>query len=145
LRLVGGYRRSNFHNWRRLDFLDRRSFSTHSRSQLLHQPGNGLFGHGGRWRHGCGSFDRFRGNRRWRLDRHWLVNFHRLSFDDRRFRSRNDCALHDFHRALDGRFLLREVLVPNLLGELFGDRVGGNADVDTFTTHLFNESLCVEL
>jgi hypothetical protein len=66
-----------------------------------------------------------------------------LSVESGRFRQRR--ALDHFHRALDRRFLLRKVLVPNLLGQFFRDRVGRNAHVHTFTTHLFDESLGVEL
>jgi hypothetical protein len=61
------------------------------------------------------------------------------------FGSRERRALYHFDRAFDGRFLLRKVLIPNLLGELFRDRVGRNAHVHTFTSHLFDESLGVEL
>ena len=91
------------------------------------------------------KYDRF--GRDWSGHRFvWFgfVNF-RLQLGDRCFRSRQRCALDDFDSALDGRFLLREVLVPNLLSQLFRDRVGWNADVDALATHFFNESLRVEL
>jgi hypothetical protein len=53
--------------------------------------------------------------------------------------------LDNSHATLGGGFFLREVLVANLFCQLFRNRVGRNADVNAFASHLFNEPLCVEL
>jgi hypothetical protein len=100
-----------------------------------------LFSRG--WRRCCNrNFNRLR----WRRRFHWLwlVNF-RLGLDYRCFRSWQGCPLDHLDGALDGGFLLRKVLVADLLGQLLRDGVGGHTHVDTFTTHLFDKSLGVEL
>ena len=42
------------------------------------------------------------------------------------------------HRALNYCVLLRKVFFTNFFGEVFRDRVGRHADVDTFTPHFFD-------
>jgi hypothetical protein len=89
------------------------------------------------------SFDRLSRDRRGWRSRFGLVNL-RLGLDNRGLWSRQRRALDHFDSALDRRFLLRKILVPNLLGEFFRNRVGRDADVDTFATDLFNEALGVQ-
>jgi len=72
------------------------------------------------------------------------VNF-RLGVECGRFGHGRGGALYDFDGAFDSRLFFRKVLVPDLLGEFFGDRVGRHAHVDAFAAHFFNESLRVEL
>jgi hypothetical protein len=67
------------------------------------------------------------------------------AFQYRRFFHGPLGPLDDSHATLGGGFFLGEVLVANLFCQLFRNRVGRNADVNAFASHLFNEPLCVEL
>ena len=104
----------------------RRRFSASGRLQFLHQPcRNGL--PDSRRNRGLGNgrsfvgFGKRRrgGNFRFRL----MLKLFRLGFRSLGLGRRRHCSLHDFDRALDRRLFLRKVLIPNLLGELFRDRV----------------------
>ena len=53
--------------------------------------------------------------------------------------------LDDADGALDGRLFFREVLVADLLGQLFRDGVRGYGDVNTLAPHLFDEALRLHL
>jgi len=80
------------------------------------------------------------------------------NFDRRPNLSVDLCRFHCrrfFHRALgafdyadaplDCRFFLGEVLVANLLRQLFRNGVRWDADVYTFTAHLFDKALGIKL
>jgi hypothetical protein len=82
--------------------------------------------------------------------RAWCNNF-RLRFrgglnclNRRSFLNRALSSFDDSHAALNGSLFFGEVLVSNLLCQLFRNRVGRDANVDTFAAHLFNETLGVE-
>jgi len=53
--------------------------------------------------------------------------------------------LDDADGALDRRLFLGEVLVADLLGQLFGDGVGRDRDVNALAAHLFDEALRLHL
>ena len=47
----------------------------------------------------------------------------------------------DAHGARGAHFLFGEILVANLLGQLFGDGVRGDAHVDALAAHVFEDAL----
>jgi hypothetical protein len=61
------------------------------------------------------------------------------------FFDRTRSFLNDLDNALCSSLFLGEVLVSDLLGQLFGNGVGRNADVDTLASHFFYKPLGVEL
>jgi hypothetical protein len=54
-------------------------------------------------------------------------------------------SLYDAHASLNGGFFLGEVLVANLLRQLFRNGVRRDADVNTFASHFFDKPLGIEL
>jgi hypothetical protein len=56
----------------------------------------------------------------------------------RLFRDGSRCLLDNLNDAFCSRFLLREILVSDFLGQLLGNGVGWNANIDTFPANFFN-------
>ena len=87
------------------------------------------------------------GLRAFRYDFSFRSQFNRNlgNFRCRRFFHRALSSLDDAHASLYGGLFLGEVLVANLLRQLFRNGVGRDADVYTFASHLFDEPLGVKL
>jgi hypothetical protein len=69
-----------------------------------------------------------------------LDGFYRSRFFDRAL-----SPLDDSHASLCGGLFFGEILVSNLFCQLFRNRVGRDANVDTFSAHLFYQAFGVKL
>jgi hypothetical protein len=118
-----------------------RLFGTSGWSKSLNYASCGRLG-----RYGTGSWLRNLSLDHFDLRRQWLFGLGRFRFfHNRNFFDRTRRLLDNLDGALDCHFLLGEVLVANLLRQLFRHGVRRNAHIYTFASNLFDESLGVEL